>query len=77
AVETEIATLEPLVEQVEIQGQRQMFAELAELLGQKCTHWEGLNSVAVPHLRSLYVILEARNCCSSDQRDAHAAVVKK
>lgn len=77
AVEAEIATLEPLVEHAETQGQRQMFAELAELLGQKCNHWEGLNSVAVPHLRSLYVILEARNCSSSDQRDAHAAVVKK
>ncbi|XP_050047757.1 uncharacterized protein [Dermacentor andersoni] len=77
AVEAEIAVLEPLVEQAETQGQQQMFAQLAELLGQKCNHWESLNSVAIPHLRSLYVILEARNCCSTDQRDAHAAVVKK
>lgn len=77
AVEAEIAALEPLVEQAETQGQQQMFAQLAELLGQKCNHWESLNSVAIPHLRSLYVILEARNCCSSDQRDAYAAVVKK
>lgn len=77
AVEAEIAALEPLVEQAESRGQRQMFADLAELLGQKCCHWEGLNSIAIPHMRSLYVILEARNCCSSDQRDAHAAVVKK
>lgn len=36
-----------------------------------------LNSSTLPHLRSLYDILEYRNCCSSDQRDAHAAVVKK
>lgn len=77
AVEAEIAELELVVERTEMQGQRQMFAELAELLCQKCSHWEDLNSVAVPHLRSLYVILEARNCCSSDQRDAHGAVVKK
>ncbi|KAL3247810.1 hypothetical protein MRX96_056883 [Rhipicephalus microplus] len=54
-----------------------MFAELAKLLCQKRSYCEDLNSVAVPHLRSLYVILEARNCCSSDQRHTQKAVVKK
>ncbi|KAL3182444.1 hypothetical protein MRX96_007624 [Rhipicephalus microplus] len=60
-----------------MQGQRQMFAKLTELLCRKSSQWEDLNSVTVPHLRSLYIILEAKNCCSSDQRDAHGAVIKK
>ncbi|KAL3244482.1 hypothetical protein MRX96_002245 [Rhipicephalus microplus] len=54
-----------------------MFAELTKLLCQNCSHWEDLNSVAVPHLQNLYVILEAKNSCCSDQRDTHKAVVKK
>ncbi|KAL3195324.1 hypothetical protein MRX96_015799 [Rhipicephalus microplus] len=38
---------------------------------------EDLNNAAVPHLRSLYIILEAKTCCSLDQRDAHETLSKK
>ncbi|KAL3195320.1 hypothetical protein MRX96_015795 [Rhipicephalus microplus] len=37
---------------------------------------EDLNNAAVPHLRSLYVILEAKNGCILDQRDAHGTLSK-
>lgn len=78
AVKAEIAPLVPLVEQADTEGQQQSFAQLAKLLAQKCNHLECLNSsVAIPHLRSLYIMLEARNCCSTDERDAHAAAVKE
>lgn len=76
-VEAELPNLERDVQLAEVSGRERMFACLAELLGQKSEHWEALNASALPHLRSLYDILEYRNCCSSDQRDAHAAVVKK
>ncbi|KAH9380383.1 hypothetical protein HPB48_017622 [Haemaphysalis longicornis] len=76
-VEAELPGLERDVQLAEVSGRERMFACLAELLGQKCEHWEALNGSALPHLRNLYDILDYRNCCSSDQRDAHAAVVKK
>ncbi|XP_077530584.1 uncharacterized protein LOC144142759 isoform X2 [Haemaphysalis longicornis] len=76
-VEAELPSLERDVQLAEVSGRERMFACLAELLGQKCEHWEALNGSALPHLRNLYDILDYRNCCSSDQRDAHAAVVKK
>ncbi|KAL3182441.1 hypothetical protein MRX96_007621 [Rhipicephalus microplus] len=53
------------------------FTKLTELLCRKSSQWEDLNSVTVPHLRSRYIILEAKNCCSSDQRDAHGTTIKK
>ncbi|KAL3182447.1 hypothetical protein MRX96_007627 [Rhipicephalus microplus] len=60
-----------VVERTEMQGKRQMFAKLTELLCRKSSQCDDLNSVTVHHLRSLYIFLEAKNCCSSDQRDAH------
>ncbi|KAH7931883.1 hypothetical protein HPB51_029665 [Rhipicephalus microplus] len=59
-----------------MQVERQMFAKLTELLCRKSSQWEDQNSVTVPHLRSRYIILEAKNCCSSDQRDAHGTIIK-
>ncbi|KAH8034325.1 hypothetical protein HPB51_023318 [Rhipicephalus microplus] len=56
AVVADIAKLELVVEGTDRQGEQKMFAELAKLLCQKCNYWENLNSVAVPHLRSLYFI---------------------
>lgn len=76
-VEAELPGLEREVHLAEACGRERMFACLAKLLGQKCEHWEALNASALPHLRNLYNILEFRNCCSSEQRNAHAAVVKK
>lgn len=76
-VEAELPSLERDVHLAEVAGRERMFAALAESLAQKCEHWESLNASALPHLRSLYEILEFRNCCSSEQRDAHAVVVKK
>lgn len=76
-VKSEVAALEQAVELAELRGQKETFAQLAEALGEECGHWQGLNAVALPHLQNLYAVLCGRQCCSMDQHEAHAAVIKK
>ncbi|XP_077493914.1 uncharacterized protein LOC144104654 [Amblyomma americanum] len=74
---SEVAALEQAIELVELRGQKETFAQLAEVLGQECNYWEGLNAVALPHLQNLYTVIKGRDWCSMDQREAHVAVIKK
>lgn len=53
------------------------FAALTESFCNKCENWESLNASALAHLRSLYDILELRNCCSSDEQDVQVPVLRK
>ncbi|KAL3182452.1 hypothetical protein MRX96_007632 [Rhipicephalus microplus] len=46
AVQADITNLGLVVERTEMQGPRQIIAELAERLCRKCVHWEDLNSVS-------------------------------
>ncbi|KAG0418633.1 hypothetical protein HPB47_004695 [Ixodes persulcatus] len=77
AMEPEVSRLERELALSERACWASKYRQLCETQAQHCAHWDTLNSLALPHLRQLYSILEGRNFMCNDLRGTYQGIIKR